>query len=540
MNIYTIAVGISLILFTAIGLFMSRSVNTKEDYFVAGRNAGVLLIVGTLAASYLSTVAMMGEAGMAYDGYPWIILMMGGLVQLGYIVGVILFGRYLRESNSLTIPEYFGRRFNSKRLQLLSGLMVLIGIGLYLVAVTRGISLVLQTITGIDEIWAIALTWLVFSAFTVLSGSKGVIVTDTVMFLVFVFGGGAAFLYIIHKAGGFDDSLRRLASDDTLREGLLWHGILSSEGALFTNKLDAFIYVITYGVVWMCVLSVSPWQASRYMMAKTNQVAIRSGLVAVVAVTAFYALMLTAAYSVRLINPDISPSENVIIWCAYNLLPTSLGVAVIVGIMAAGLSSASTFLSLVGFSAVNDVLNVVRKSSEHRSDLDTLKESRIAMLVVGLIALLVTALATPGVLQIGYMAASFFAAGWGIVAIASTQSRKISERGAFWGMAMGGTVVLVLECFSTFGNLQLPTSLNPVFFGLLSSAAGVFIGSTTKKAKESNIEYLDTLHRAIRATSTPTEVRTTKKYVIATGCCLLALYVGIAMFYFPNMLPYVS
>lgn len=47
------------------------------------------------------------------------------------------------------------------------------------------------------------------------------------------------------------------------------------------------------------------------------------------------------------------------IWAAKNLVPKFLGALLLAGIMAAALSSASTFLSLVGFSVSNDI--VVRK-----------------------------------------------------------------------------------------------------------------------------------------------------------------------------------
>ena len=44
------------------------------------------------------------------------------------------------------------------------------------------------------------------------------------------------------------------------------------------------------------------------------------------------------------------------IWVSMNLLPTVVGAILICGVLAAGLSSASTFLSLVGFSVSHDIL----------------------------------------------------------------------------------------------------------------------------------------------------------------------------------------
>lgn len=552
MDPFVTAIGLAFVGFILIGILMSRAVRNKADYFVAGRAAGVLLIVGTLAASYLSTVAMMGEAGMAYDGFPWPVLMLTTTSQLGYVAGVLLFGRYLRGAQTLTIPEFFGRRFNSPRLHILSGLMVLVGIGLYLVAVTRGISLVFETLTGIGGFWAVLITWVVFSAFTILSGSKGVIVTDTLMFLIFVLGGGAGFLSIIHHAGGITEVFQSLAQDPATREGLLWHGAVSSEGATLVSRADSMMYIITFGVVWFIVLSVSPWQASRYMMARTTHTAVRAGFVTLCVVTIFYVFMLFSSYTANLINPALEDSSTVLIWSAYNIMPTAIGVTVITGIMSAGLSSASTFLSLVGFSAVNDVAGPLRarargeaapaRAADPHPAAQTegtgnisLMGSRVAMLVVGLVALVVTVIATPGVLEIGYMAAAFFAASWGAVAFASTQSRRVTERGAFWSMLVGGVVLLVFESLETFGGLALPALLNPALLGIAASIIALLIGNATGTSDPAALAYITQLKAEVEGQSTPAEVRRTKVYLGLTFAALGLVGLLVALLYIPAM-----
>ena len=90
--------------------------------------------------------------------------------------------------------------------------------------------------------------------------------------------------------------------------------------------------------------AVSPWQASRYMMAKTSHTAIRAGIVTLLIIPSFYLFIMFAAYAVNLINPDIEPNSQVFIWAAYNVMPTAVGVILVTGIVAAGLSSASAVL----------------------------------------------------------------------------------------------------------------------------------------------------------------------------------------------------
>ncbi|NRB70762.1 MAG: sodium:solute symporter family protein, partial [Xanthomonadales bacterium] len=63
MDIYAGAIAASLIVYLLVGNYAGRRVKHLDDYFVAGRNAPTLLIVGTLVASIMSTNAFLGETG---------------------------------------------------------------------------------------------------------------------------------------------------------------------------------------------------------------------------------------------------------------------------------------------------------------------------------------------------------------------------------------------------------------------------------------------------------------------------------------------
>ena len=76
MNSFQIAIVVSLAGYLAIGWYAGRRVKDLEDFFVAGRNAPTLLILGTLVASFMSTNAFMGETGMSYQGHAPLIIMM--------------------------------------------------------------------------------------------------------------------------------------------------------------------------------------------------------------------------------------------------------------------------------------------------------------------------------------------------------------------------------------------------------------------------------------------------------------------------------
>jgi len=60
MDTFTITIVVSILIYVVIGSYAGRSVKKLDDYFVAGRRAPTLLILGTLVASVMSTAIFMG------------------------------------------------------------------------------------------------------------------------------------------------------------------------------------------------------------------------------------------------------------------------------------------------------------------------------------------------------------------------------------------------------------------------------------------------------------------------------------------------
>ena len=155
MNSFQAGIVISLGCYLAIGWYAGKRVKHLEDFFVAGRNAPTVLILGTLVASFMSTNAFMGEAGMSYQGHAPLVIIMTCFNCLGYIVGAVFFGRYLRRSRALTVPDFFRSRFSSRRIQVFAGVSIVAGLSAYLLAVTWGMALIITEVTGFSEVIAI-------------------------------------------------------------------------------------------------------------------------------------------------------------------------------------------------------------------------------------------------------------------------------------------------------------------------------------------------------------------------------------------------
>lgn len=569
---FAVAIFGSFLLYLVIGAAVGRKVKDKSDYYVAGRVAPTFLVAGTLVASFLSTVSFMGELGFSYDGYPVVMLLLTAFNISGYVLGVMLFGRYLRRSSALTVPEYFGKRFNSPGLQALAGVMVVVGIGLYLVAVTQGLVLVVGQLVDIPS-WAILLiVWASYTIFTFLSGSQGVLVNDTIMFVVFSVAAVLGMGWIIGASGGPVTAMQKMAALTSKPDGISWHGLTGPDNYIGTPT-QAVVYAVTFGIVWCTVVAVSPWQSSRFLMAKNEHVAIRSALFATAALAVTYLFLTFGGFSINLFDDGIDPSEIAFIWAGQNVLPSLLGVIAVTGIVAAGLSSAASFLSLIGFSAANDVMPYLtgrrvrtpefaastagsRPSTGSPASSGTntgvatdvggpaddtgdsadddkrgLQIARWTMVVAGLVVLVITWAAPPAVLTIGYFAATLFAASWGPIAFWSVRSTKLSARAAAVGMIAGFVVVAIFESLSEFAGLELPDLLNPTILGFAASIGGTLLGNIGTQPSKLGNQFREKLMEVPLEDRDPQKYRRTRMWVIGTvivlflcGAAMLLLY----------------
>ena len=504
MDIYSGAILVSLIIYIAVGNYAGRRVKNLDDYFVAGRRAPTLLIVGTLVASVLSTNIFLGETGFVYEGQAGPYLLWPPIGAMGYIFGALLFGRYLRRSRALTVADFFGQRFNSQRVQTAAGITIIFGLGGYLLAVTQGTAFLLTHITDFSFSQALIISWVSYTAFTMYSGTRGVILTDTLMFLLFTSVAVAALVFLVQDAGGWATAVRDLASVPEKPDLMAWHGIVGSDTP-FTSVLDFTLWNITLAVAWGLVYAVSPWQSSRYLIARDEHVVMRAACIAAIFLILMELTLYAAGAVVNLSDAGIQPSEEVIIYAALNLLPELLGALLLAGIMAAGLSSASTFLSLVGFSVSNDLFR-----HDAVDDKKMLKLSRLIMLGIGVITLVIAFVSPIDIFWLTYFVGTLFASSWGAVALMSVWSKKITADAAFWGIVSGFLFNAVPKALEYFEWINLPFWLDPILLGGLVSLVVVLLVSRFGRVSREEQAYRLQLHRTPDQEVSASKVRITR------------------------------
>ena len=513
MDIYSTTILISLIIYIAVGYYAGRRVKKLDDYFVADRRAPTLLIVGTLVASVLSTNIFLGETGFVYEGQAGPYLLWPPMGAMGYIFGALLFGRYLRRSRAITVADYFGQRFNSQRVQTAAGITIIFGLGGYLLAVTQGTAFLLTHITDFSFTQALFISWASYTAFTMYSGSRGVILTDTLMFLLFTSVAMVALNYLVQDAGGWVAAVKGLTTIAEKPDLMAWHGMVGDDTP-FSSVLDFALWNTTLALAWGLVYAVSPWQPSRYLIARDEHVVMRAACIAAIFLILMELVLYAAGAVINLSDPGIQPSEEVMIFAALNLLPELLGALLLAGIMAAGLSSASTFLSLVGFSVSNDLFR-----HDAVNEKKMLKFSRVSMFVIGLITLVVAFYSPLDIFWLTYFVGTLFASSWGPVALMSVWSKRITAAAAFWGIVSGFVFNAVPKGLEYWEWIELPFWLDPILLGGLVSLVVVIVVSRFSQVSRKEQLYRLQLHRVPHQ-----EVNASKLRITCYAPVILAVY----------------
>ena len=114
MIIIWIIIAIYMATMIGIGLYASKKhVKGAEDYLLAGRKLGPIMLAGTLAATEIGGGSSVGVAAKAYGSWGlsagWYVIAAGiGLILVSFIAPL------LRRAMATTVPEIIGRRCNER------------------------------------------------------------------------------------------------------------------------------------------------------------------------------------------------------------------------------------------------------------------------------------------------------------------------------------------------------------------------------------------------------------------------------------------
>lgn len=298
-----------------VGFISFGQIKNNKDFFIAGKNAGVYQVAGSLLASILGSSAILGSVDFAYDvGWAGSWLMLCGALGLLILYPLT---KFIKNFQGYNLPDLLGN-FYGEEVQRISSFIIPIawlGIVASQIMGAAKIITIISTFTYIEGVW---LSGFVFIVYTMLGGQFSIIKTDMIQLIFILLGLLVVFFYI--------------SSEPLTKEAL----------PLINHKfgyIDLLVMILTYSTTYI----VGPDIYSRLFCAKNEKTMKMSILIAIVVLIPLgFILAKLGIYGAEMFN-DVG-KNSVLLMIADSKLPNILSFLLYLALLSAVISSADTTL----------------------------------------------------------------------------------------------------------------------------------------------------------------------------------------------------
>ncbi|MFV0365241.1 MAG: sodium:solute symporter [Mangrovibacterium sp.] len=424
-----------LIVLFVITYISTKQLKTPSDFFAAGKNKGVLLVMGSLLASVLGGSAILGSVNLAMtQGWAsaWYLLAaaIGFFCLLPVVDKVVVHGKY-------TLSDLIGNFYGTSARKLAAIIIPLAWTGIVAAQVIAAAK-ILFSLFGLPYDVGVILSSLVFVCYTVLGGQLSILKTDLIQSIIIVLGIllSAVYLFFHHAE----------ATVSPIADSFPFNAAF--------EPMDLLVLLLSFSTTFV----VGPDVYSRIFCARNAQVAKRSVLLSAVVLVPFaFVLAYLGVFAVE--NLDANQLHSVaLIEVIEAYLPPW-----VVGIMAAAL------LSAVLSSADTTLLTASMMLSElFYRDINNKKSLQLTKVFVVLIGMasLVIALYATSIVNTLLLALSFYSGAFIVPIILALWGVKVNKKNATTAMLVGGLMVLGGKLLATYLHFSLGNYILIVAFAV--------------------------------------------------------------------------
>ena len=210
-----------------VGLYSRKHATNVNDFVLGGRAVGPWLTAFAYGTSYFSAVVFVGYAGQFGYKYGLSATWIGiGNAVIGSLLAWIVLGRRTRvmskHLSASTMPDYFGKRYDSNALRIAASAISFIFLIPYTASVYNGLSRLFGMAFDIPySVCVIAMAALT-GVYVVLGGYMATAINDFIQGIIMIGGIIAVIAAVLNGQGGFYEavmSLAELESDIPLTMG---------------------------------------------------------------------------------------------------------------------------------------------------------------------------------------------------------------------------------------------------------------------------------------------------------------------------------
>ena len=456
-----------------VGVWAMRQTHSAKDFFMAGRQLGIMITGIAIFSSTMSGFGFVGGPGLVYSlgmSSVWMVIS----VSTSYAVADFLLGKRLRlfagAFDSISLPDAVAARYGSEATRFLTALAILLGILGYLATQTLAMATVLQSIlvaTGyfpeVSLVTCVVISSSVLVFYCVTGGILASVYTDMFQGVVMVVAGFLVFLTTLYVFdGGATAAVATILRDDAEAAGP-W-GTVGMIGCLswyfmFTVGAAGQPQILTKGMMiarvtnyrWVPLVTVLGYTLTALLW-------VSIGLV-------MRALVLSGAH------PELAGADAAAPAFLQQYAHPVLAGLVFAGLFAAIMSTADSFLNIGAAAVVHDIPRALTGRSLRRE----LFWARIATVVIAVFAAL---FALYSHYENARLVALLGAFGWGTFGAALVPAIGIGfnwKRATPLAASVAIAVSLVLNFSIEVFDIRLPHNIHGGTVSLLASTSIFFL-----------------------------------------------------------------
>lgn len=504
---------------TAIGMFMvfvvatlgitwwaARRTRTTSDYYAAGGSISGTQNGLAIAGDFMSAASFLGISGLVYtSGYDGLIYSVGGLA--GWPLVLFLLAERLRNLGRYTFADAVSYRLQALPIRTLASCGTLVVVVLYLIAQMVGAGTLIQVLFGLPYEAAVVLVGVLMVLYVSFGGMIATTWVQIIKAALLLLGSTVLAIVVMSR---FGFSFERM-----FVEAIAVHpngSAVMAPGGLVSDPVSA----ISLGVALVFGTAGLPHILMRFFTVPDARAARKSVFIATGLIGYFYLLTVIMGFGAIVFvsqNPDflvdgaLRGGNNM---AAIHLAEAAAGdlfLGFISAVAFATILAVVSGLTLSGASAISHDLyaSVLRRG--RASEAETMRLSRIASLVLGVLAVLL-GMAFEGQ-NVAYMVLLAFAVAASVnfpVLFLSMYWRRLTTRGAVAGGSVGLVTAIGCMILGPTVWVELLGHESPVFpykypalFSMLASFAVTMVVSVLDRSPAAAEEARAFDHQYVRS-----------------------------------------
>ncbi|MGI6032062.1 MAG: sodium/proline symporter [Coriobacteriales bacterium] len=441
--------------------YAKRSNSSSSEYFLGGRKVGPWFTALSAEASDMSGYLLMGLPGLAY---------FSGAADVGWTAIGLAIGTYCnwlfvakrlrryseRANDSITLPGFYSNRFHDKQnaVGTIAAIIILIFFCVYVGSCFVTCGKLFHTLFGVDYSLMMVFGAIIVFLYTMVGGYLSVVATDFMQGCLMFFALIVVIVGSITMAGGLDNTvafLKDIPGYLSMTQSAV--PLTDADGnQIVQNGMPLFDVPEEYGL--LTIISTMSWGLGyfgmpqvlvRFMGIRSDTEVKQSRRIAIVwVVISMFSAVMIGLIGRYLIPTELltqSAAENIFIVLSRMMLPSFLCGLVVSGILAASMSSASSYLLITGSSIAENIFRGIFK--RNATDNQVLIVSRITLACVLLFGIWVAWDENSVIFTVVSYAWAGLGASFGPLTLFSLYWRRTTKSGAIAGMVSGAAMVLI-------------------------------------------------------------------------------------------------